>query len=271
MMRTSTAVLATLLTIGSTGLANGMSTEELIFEKSPYVDAAKAAGQGDVGTLEKFIKQGIDVNREGKETKAPWGRDTVTLLLWATLSESVKGAEVLLKAGADPNKATRNGMVPLIISSGLKNDALFELLLVRYKADPNKIVQSGRPNTALTVALKERMNLGEKRFDRAETLIKYGADVNLDMDRGETATIAFSILEDWRAVFWLLEHGANNEARDSVRATMMCYLRNSYRANTLAPSEAYSYREKVRDWLLAHGVARSRLDPALHPSAKCDD
>ncbi|WP_123235913.1 ankyrin repeat domain-containing protein [Pseudomethylobacillus aquaticus] len=248
-----------------------MSAEELIFEKSPYVEAAKAARQDDVAALEKLIKQGINVNHEGKETRTPWGRDTVTLLLWATLSESERGTEVLLKAGADPNKATRHGMVPLIAASGSKSDSLFELLLISYKADPNRILRNGPSNTALTVALEERNNLGEKRFDRAETLIKYGADVNLDMDRGATAAIVFSILGDWRAVFWLLEHGANVEVRDSVRGTMMCYLRNSYRANTLAPSEAYSYREKVRDWLLAHGVMRSRLDPALHPSAKCDD
>lgn len=270
-MRASAAVLAMLLSVGCTGLVNGMSTEELIFEKSPYVEAAKAAGQGDVATLEKFIKQGIDVNYEGKETKTPWGKDTVTLLLWATLSENAKGAEALLKAGADPNKATRGGMVPLMIASALKSDDLFELLLIRYKADPNKVLQIRPRKTPLMILLQERRNLGEKRFERAETLIKHGADVNLDIDRGDTALIAYSRQEDWRGVSWMLEHGANHEARDNVRATMMCYLRNSYRANTLAPSEAYTYRDKVRDWLLAHGVARSRIDPALHPNPKCDD
>ncbi len=65
---------------------------------------------------------------------------------------------------------------------------MFELLLIRYKTDPNKIF--GRPNeTALTLALKERRTLGEKRFKRAEALIKRGADVNLNIDRGETALI----------------------------------------------------------------------------------
>lgn len=269
-MRTSATVLAMLLTVGCTGLVNGMSAEELIFEKSPYVEAAKAAERGDVTTLEKLIKQGLDVNYEGKETKAPWGKDTMTLLLWATLSDSVKGAATLLKAGADPNKATRRGMTPLMMASASKSDELFELLLVRYKADPNKIFGSPQ-ETALTVVLQERKNLGEKRFERAERLIKYGADVNLNMDRGDTALTAYSRQEDWRGVYWLLEHGANHEARDSVRATMMCSVRRSYRVNTLAPSEAHTYRDKTRDWLLAHGVARSRLDPALHPSAKCDD
>jgi hypothetical protein len=269
-MRAS-AVVAILLTVGCTGLVNGMSTEATIFEKSPYVEAAKAAGQGDVVTLERLIRQGLDVNYEGKETKTPWGKDTVTLLLWATLSENAKGAEVLLKAGADPNKATRGGMVPLIIASALKSDNLFELLLIGYKADPNKVLQIRPRKTPLMIMLQERRNLGEKRFERAAMIIKHGADVNLDIDKGQTAVIVFSTQEDWRAVYWLLEHGANYEARNSVGATVMCFLRDSFKVNALAPSEAYTYRDKVRDWLLASGVARSRLDPALHPSAKCDD
>ncbi|MFA9441676.1 ankyrin repeat domain-containing protein [Uliginosibacterium sp. sgz301328] len=248
-----------------------MGAEELIFEKSPYVEAAKAVEQGNVATLEKLIKQGIDVNYEGRETKTPWGKDTVTLLLWATLSESAKGAEALLKAGADPNKATRGGMVPLMIASALKSDDLFELLLIRYNADPNKVLQIRPRKTPLMILLQERKNLGEKRFERAETLIKHGADVNLDVDRGKTAFVDFAIQEDWRGVYWLLDHAANYEARNSIGATMMCFLRDSYSVNSLAPSEAFTYRDKVRDWLLAHGVARSRLDPSLHPSAKCDD
>jgi len=159
MMRSGMVVLVTLLSIGSTGVANGMSTEELLFEKHLYAEAAQAAGQGDGPALEKFIKKGIDINYEGKETRGPWGKDTVTLLLWATLSESVRGVEALLKVGADPNKGTRRGMTPLMIASSRKNDELFELLLLRYKADPNKIF--GVPNeTALTMVLKERKSLG---------------------------------------------------------------------------------------------------------------
>lgn len=254
----------------SINLVYSNSIEELIFENSPYVEAATAAGEGDIETLEELIKQGLDVNYEGKDSRGPWGKDTVTLLLWAALQDSVEGAAALLKAGADPNKTTRRGMTPLMIASARESDELFELLLVRYKAEPNKIF--GRPyQTALMILLEERRNLGEKRFDRAERLIKYGANVNLDIDRGETATIAFSKRGDWRAVFWLLEHGANHEIRNRLKATMMCYLRNSYHAGTLAPSEASIYRDKVRDWLLKNNVERSRVDPILHPSTKCDD
>lgn len=162
---------------------SALPAEKLIFEKEPYIEAAKAIRTGDVKTLDKLIKQGLDVNHEGKETRAPWGKDTVTLLLWAAITDSAKGAEVLLKAGADPNKTTKLGMTPLMMASAGKSDELFELLLVRYKADPNKIYR--HPNdTALTVALQERRNLGEKRFDRAEMLIEHGADINLSMNGG---------------------------------------------------------------------------------------
>ena len=262
--------LMMLISIISIKLAYCESTERVVFEKSPYVEAATAAGQGDVDILERLIKQGLDVNYEGNDTRGPWGKDTVTLLLWAVLQDSIEGAAALLEAGADPNKTTRRGMTPLMIASARESDEIFELLLLRYKVDPNKIF--GRPyKTALTIVLEERNNLGEKRFARANKLIKYGADVNLDMDRGETAAINFSMLGDWRAVYWLLEHDANYEARDSAEATLMCYLRNSYKANMLAPSEAFTYRDKVRNWLLKHNVKSSRIDPNLHPSFKCDD
>lgn len=114
--------------------------------------------------------------------------------------------------------------------------------------------------------------LQDGRWDRAEKFIQHGADVNLNLDRGKTALTVLGKLEHWRAVLWLLEHGADYELRDHVRGTIACSVRNSIRANALAPSsESYAYRQKVRDLLLAKGVARSRLDPVLHPDSKCDD
>jgi hypothetical protein len=72
-------------------------------------------------------------------------------------------------------------------------------------------------------------------------------------------------LGHYREAQRLLEHGANCEARDNINATMMGYLRSSYATSPALPSENQLYRDKVRDWLLAHGMARSRVDPALSP------
>jgi len=274
-MNRRTHVLSVLMVFlsGCTPMANGVSTvsmEKEAFETTPYTEAAQAIRRDDVDSLRQLIGRGLDVNHETKEVRTAWGRDTVHLLLYAAASDSVKVAEVLLEAGADVNKATKGGMTALIMGAPSPNEALFDLLLVRYKADPNKVMRVGVPQTALMFLLQERRALEDKRFDRAAKLIRNGANVNLDLGGGETAAIVFSSLGDWRAVQWLLVNGAHHEARDRF-ATVMCYLRNSYRANVLAPSEAFTYRDQVRDWLLAKGVARSRVDPALHPSPKCDD
>ncbi|HEX5805499.1 MAG TPA: ankyrin repeat domain-containing protein [Macromonas sp.] len=258
---------------GCAPMANGMSTismEKEAFEQAPYTEAARAIRRDDAAGLRQLIGRGLDVNHETKEVSTAWGRDTVHLLLYAAASDSVNAARVLLEAGADVNKATKGGMTALIMGAPSPNEELFDLLLVRYKADPNKVMRVGVPQSALMFLLQERRALGDKRFDRAAKMIRYGADVNLDLGGGETAAISFSMLGDWRAVYWLLANGAHHETRDRF-GTVMCYLRNSYRANVLDPSEAFTYRDQVRDWLLAKGVARSRVDPALHPSPKCDD
>ncbi|MBB1161407.1 ankyrin repeat domain-containing protein [Aquariibacter albus] len=268
--RFGAAVLTMALLTGCTAMADDKSIEGQVFETGPYIEAARAIKRDDAATLRQLIRQGLNVNHETREVKTAWGHDTVHLLLYATASDSVKAAEALLEAGADVNKSTKGGMTAMIMGAPSPSDAMFELLLVRYKADPNKVLRIGVPKSALMVLLQERRALGERRFERATRLLRHGADVNLDLGSGETAAIVFSKLGDWRAVHWLLENGARHEARDRF-GTVMCVLRNSYRANTLAPSEAFTYRDQVQDWLLAKGVARSRVDPALHPNPKCDD
>lgn len=259
-------VFATLLAT----TVHARSIEEQIFEAEPYIEAANAIRRDDAPALKQLIRQGLDVNHETKEVRTAWGRDTVNLLLYASASDSVYAAEALLEAGADVNKSTKGGMTAIILGAASPNEALVDLLLIRYRADPNKVLGVGMPQTALMFSLQERRALGDKRFDRAAKLLRYGADVNLAIDGSDTALIKFSKLEDWRAVYWLLGNGAEFETRGRF-GTAMCFLRMSYLSNTLGPSEAFTYREQVRDWLLAKGVARSRVDPALHPSPKCDD
>ncbi len=64
--------------------------EKLIFEKPPYLTAAEAITAGDMATLQRLIAEGLDVNYEGRETETPWGKDTVTLLLWAAVKTSAR-------------------------------------------------------------------------------------------------------------------------------------------------------------------------------------
>ena len=70
------AFLAALLalTMKAVSMAQAQSTEKLIFEKPPYLTAAKAISAGDTATLERLIAEGLDVNYEGRRTGAPLRR-----------------------------------------------------------------------------------------------------------------------------------------------------------------------------------------------------
>ena len=258
-----------LFIFGGWNMAEARTEAEIFFKKEPYISAAAAITAGDIRMLERLIAGGLDVNFEGPDSDTPWGKDTLTLLLWAELHENIPAMEALLKAGANPDSGSRRGLTPLVDSCVRERGDIFEMLLAKYGANPNAIFDNGIRETALTLVLKE-WKLGDERWKRATSLLQHGADINLDLDRGETAVISVSILAHWRAVLWLLEHGANYEVRGRI-ATMMGYLRHSYETDALQPSEEYTYRDKVRDWLLAHDVERSRIDPALPLDPKYKD
>jgi uncharacterized protein len=260
------AIMIVVLAGACGGSARAELTAKDIFKISPYIEAAEAIDVGDATALEKIIRQpGFDVNHETPEIYYKPGRDTFTLLTWAVLGEDIWAVKMLLAAGADPNKGTQ-ATTPLITAARRQSNELFELLL-RHGANPNQIAHEG---VALTVTL-ERISLGKVGWDRAELLLKHGADVNIDFDQGTTPIIDATVQHWYPGVLWLLEHGANYEARDNTGETMLCWLRFSYQSGALKPSELYNARDRVRDWLLAHGVARSRVDPALHPGEGCDD
>jgi len=245
--------------------------EGLTFLTEQYREAAKAARLGDIPKLEKLIKKGLDVNHEGDEISFPWSKDTMTLLLWATIFNQPKSAEVLIKAGANPNKSTQRGITPLMMASSGSSDSLFDLLCNRYKADPAKISKMVVTRTALMAALQDGNRLGEKRFQRAKALISVGGDIDQDVDRGDTALTIFARHHQWTPVYWLLEQGANYEQRNRVNATVMCYLRMDLQVFPAGSPNEDPSRAKVLEWLLSRGVARSRMDPGLHPNSKCDD
>jgi hypothetical protein len=243
---------------------------EKVFKVSPYIEAANAIEAGDNAKLEKLIKQpGFDINYETPVVNLSPGRDSFTLLDWAISEQQAQAVEILLKAAADPNKATHSKTTPLMLAALGENDEIFKILLVRYGANPNK---TDDIQVALTIVLGIPSINKPPDFNRAELLVKHGADVNIVFGRGKTPIIDAAIQYNYPAVLWLLEHRANYEARDHLGWTMLCRLRDSYTNTNLKPSsEIYKARDNVRDWLLAHGVARSRIDPKLHPSNKCDD
>jgi ankyrin repeat protein len=268
MNRLHRVLLTVIFLFGGIASANDKSLEKFAFEKSPYIEAAQAIRKNNVKKLKKLIAtENFDVNFESQKVQTSYHqKDTMTLLNWAVLWDSYDCAAALLEAGADPNKSNSSGITPLIMTSySKKGDKLFDLLLVQYKADPNKVRTAGVNKSALSFVLQQE-RLEEKRFKRAEQLLQHGANIDLDLDEGQTALISLGKLDFYREALWLLEHGANYEVCNYLNNTMMDYLRDSYDMNL--DSKTISQRDKVRDWLIAHGVDRSRVDPAIESNSK---
>lgn len=99
-----------------------------------------------------------------------------TPLTYAIEQGNKELADVLLKAGADPNGKSEGGRAPLTLS--MDYPEIFQMLL-DAKADPNITNSVGQP--ALFVAIEQGA------ADKAEALIKAGADVNSKDSYGNSA------------------------------------------------------------------------------------
>lgn len=162
--------LACLINLGCMQNPTHSQTVEDIFQDEGLQALAQAACEGDVGEIEKFIADGVDVNARG--------RYDVTPIIWALTCENLEfpehirnefilnglegqpdavnprrlaALEFLLSAGADPNQHINgdfgpvypgassywiDGYTPVLIAAEFKDSAILELLL-NYGGDPN--------------------------------------------------------------------------------------------------------------------------------------
>jgi ankyrin repeat protein len=126
-------------------------------------------------------------------------QDGATALAWAAMRSNSAIAELLLKAGADPNLANEMGVSPLLLAIENASGSIATLLLEKG-ADPNLVRESGE--TPLMAASR----LGQ--VEVVKLLLERGAKVNARTKKfGQTALM-------WAGghpaiVRMLLEHGAD--------------------------------------------------------------
>lgn len=249
------------------GGCNGMSAK-MLFQSADYVEAARLAETGNVAGLQRLVTAGLELNRlhsVPNSAMVDGSPHRIALIHWAVAEGNRKAVQALLEAGADPDVTEASGRTPLLYATQMEDEELFRLLVERG-ADPNLVIPFAR-KTALSVALSAR------RFDRAEWLLAHGAKIEAVLDDvNTTPLLRHAYLDEWPAVRWLLEHDADFNARSGGHLSVMCRLRSSFKVNALDhSSDNFAARAKVKEFLLARGVARSRVDPALHPSSLCDD
>ena len=161
-------------------------------------------------------------------------------LHYAAAENAYDTVELLLKNGADVNKESTSGDIPLQIAVRENARETAEILL-KHGANPNAKYKKDR-NTPLGAAAKNNAH------EIAGLLLKHGADINAKGEFGDTP-LQIAVRENARETAEvLLEHGANPNAKDILGRTLLSYATNN------------NARETV-ELLLKHGANPNVNDP----------
>ena len=176
-----------------------------IFSDVKVAALADAAASGKVDEIDRLIKNGVTIDGLSKHGMTP--------LLFALSKKNLRGAEALLKAGANPNHAIESpseiGGRPMILLFITTDAVDIVELLLKYGANPNtrnpeKVngndFNVGQSLLYQAVMYKPMVNL----------LVKYGADVNLKSLESESPLASAAGLGQLDVVDFLLDHGAND-------------------------------------------------------------
>lgn len=202
-------------------------------------DETKEQDSGDIQAIENAIKE-KDYSKLGKllESKPNLNvRDkNNNSLLFNALSFDLKSAEMLLKAGADPNFETdyvgcgdrerclKPPTLPILERRMI--DAL--RLLLKYKADPNK-------ESLLALAVSRDY------LEEAKLLVSYKADINYAADYGTNEQTPIFFAKTGEMIKLLIENGADVNKPDAADFTpLMCAVKeeNSEQVESLLKNKA---------------------------------
>jgi ankyrin repeat protein len=173
-----------------------------------------------------------------------------TPFLLAAHSHNTEIMRMLADAGADPNLATEGNTTPLMMAAGLTRQRDFN-------------------------ALPYTDEQAKKAFEAVKLCVELGADVNAANDVGLTALhgAAFTGLDD--AVRYLVQKGANIDARDAAGQTPLQKAMNikppiglNVRRNGHSIFVPYTYQKSTVELLLKLGATPPQTAPvAGRPSS----
>jgi ankyrin repeat protein len=192
------------------------------------VDAAdlrllEAVREGNQQAVRSLLSERVDAN----EASA----DGATALHWAAQHDDLQTADLLIRAGANPNAANDYGVVPLMLACVNRSGPMVEKLLAAG-ANPNAAKVTGE--TVLMTCART----GSVEGVRA--LLTKGADPNAAETRGGQTALMWALAAKQPGVAGLLvERGADVNARSNVKSGLEVAVR--YNAGGVA--DQLPYRE----------------------------
>lgn len=219
---------------------------------------AVASEKGDAAEVRRLMKeQGVNPDKHFAPDGSP-------LLSWSIYTKSPAGLKVMLENGADPNAAKPYPLPPdrtprnydnAMVYAVRQEDTIYLRLLLDHGGDPN--TRSVNNESLLFKAMDQWQNV--------QLLVERGANVN-----DPTANVMGPIIQHYairgsfRAVYWLLQHGADPriEYRGGLANPPVLKKDDSrtlqaiYWAPTEANSDASEWQNKCIRWLLAQGYKR---------------
>lgn len=192
-----------------------------------------AAIKGDSAEVGRLVKQGASVNAIAADGATP--------LMWASHTDSLVGMKLLLDVGANPNLRVPQLKGFAIIEGAAGGSSPEQLvLLLAHGGDPNLPVS---PRVAGGSLLGVAATQGQ--LENVKLLVKAGADVNFHTDQNFDSPISEAIGSgSYDIVLYLLEHGYTYRLDEVAGGTQ----------SRQVSADREPDRQKVIQWLLAHGV-----------------
>jgi len=183
--------------------------------EAALVDKAR---DGDVGAVRDLLGRGVDPNAmfdAQSEADAPPITGKVTALLFTSWGGHTEIAKTLLEAGADPDRGSLNGKMPLAVAAGKGHSHIVEALL-EAGADPDASTENAGPPLGFALHGGDRESI--------ELLLEAGGDPNCRITDQDYTLLSYTAVEDEpQLTEILLEEGADPDLVDSDGLTALAY------------------------------------------------
>ncbi len=193
-----------------------------------------AAFNGNLNAVKDLLSKKADINWKNESDKKP----TQTALTVACLSKTNNSDEMvdlLIKRGADVNKADGFNQMPLLVAAATVSPRALRKVKLLIEAGADIHYQDEKKDTALTIASccqpVEMINF----------LIEKGLDVNHQREDGETALMRAAMNKNEGVVSALTKAGADVNAQDNEGKTALMHgvnLKNSAYVKALLDNNA---------------------------------